>query len=286
MDIDLLKTFLEVNATRHFGRAADNLFLTPAAVSARVRQLEHILGVELFIRSRNNIQLTPEGERLVSHAETMLLAWQRARQDVTLAPEQASPLTVGATYSFWRFALPERLDLMHGLLAELPLRTEAHPADALLHKLQERTLDLALLLEPPALEGFRADKIGQIRLVLVSTEPAATARTALGSGYIRVDWGTSFGQFHDKRFGDTAVPVLDTNMGALALDYLHTRRRHGQAGAAYLPQGILEREEGKGLMPVKGVPAFSRPVYAVYRSATERKDAIAALMSVLKPLQV
>ena len=40
MDIDLLKTFLEVNKTRHFGRAADNLYLTPAAVSARVRQLE------------------------------------------------------------------------------------------------------------------------------------------------------------------------------------------------------------------------------------------------------
>ena len=43
MDIDLLKTFLEVNKTRHFGRAADNLYLTPAAVSARVRQLEQIL---------------------------------------------------------------------------------------------------------------------------------------------------------------------------------------------------------------------------------------------------
>lgn len=286
MDIDLLKTFLEVNATRHFGRAADNLYLTPAAVSARVRQLEHILGVELFIRSRNNIQLTPEGERLVSHAETMLLAWQRARQDVTLPAEQASPLTVGATYSFWRFAMPERLDLIHNLLADLPLRMEAHPADTLVHMLQERTLDLALLLEPPALAGFRADKVGQIRLVLLSTDPAATAKTALGSGYVQVDWGASFGLFHAKRFGDTPAPVLQTNMGAVALDYLQTLRQRGQSGAAWLPQGILERKEGAGLALVKGVPAFSRPVYAVYRTATERKDAIAALVGVLKPLQV
>ncbi|MEX2517286.1 MAG: LysR family transcriptional regulator, partial [Gammaproteobacteria bacterium] len=45
MDVDLLKTFLEVQRTRHFGRAADNLFLTQSAISARIRQLEDELGV-------------------------------------------------------------------------------------------------------------------------------------------------------------------------------------------------------------------------------------------------
>ena len=71
MDIELLRTFIEVRKTRHFGKAAENLYLTQAAVSARIRQLEQLLGVKLFIRSRNNIQLTSEGERLVSHAQTV-----------------------------------------------------------------------------------------------------------------------------------------------------------------------------------------------------------------------
>src|SRR5690606_7130985 len=133
-----LKTFLEVNKTRHFGRAADHLYLTPAAVSARVRQLEHILGVELFIRSRNNIQLTAEGERLVPHADTMLLAWSRARQDVVLQADQVSQLNVGATYSFWHFGLQERLANLYQLLPEVALRAEAHPADTLTRMLVER----------------------------------------------------------------------------------------------------------------------------------------------------
>ena len=88
MDIELLKTFLEVRRTRHFGKAAENLFLTQAAVSARIRQLERLLGVKLFIRSRNNIQLTSEGERLVGHAQTVLLAWSRARQELALETGQ------------------------------------------------------------------------------------------------------------------------------------------------------------------------------------------------------
>ena len=36
MDLELLRTFLEVNRTRHFGEAAEALHLTQAAMSARI----------------------------------------------------------------------------------------------------------------------------------------------------------------------------------------------------------------------------------------------------------
>ncbi len=62
MDTELLKTFLEVSRTRHFGRAAEALYLTQSAVSFRIRQLENQLGVNLFTRHRNNIRLTSAGE--------------------------------------------------------------------------------------------------------------------------------------------------------------------------------------------------------------------------------
>jgi DNA-binding transcriptional LysR family regulator len=281
MDIDLLKTFLEVNRTRHFGRAADNLYLTPAAVSARVRQLEHILGVDLFQRSRNNIQLTPEGERLVPHAETLLLAWSRARQDVALEADSLLQLNLGSTYSLWRFGLGHALDALCDLLPDVAVRAEAHPADTLNRMLQERTLDLALLLEPPEMAGFKADRIGQVKLVLVSSDAAATVKSALQSGYVRVDWGVSFELFHSRRYGDARPPVLHTNMGMLALEYLQR-----QPGAAYLPQSVLNQPAGQGLVRVKGAPAFTRPVFGVYRSASDRREVITRLLHQLKPLDI
>ena len=96
MDIDLLKTFLEVNRTRHFGRAADNLFITQSAVSARIQQLEERLGVRLFTRSRNNIQLTPQGRKLVRFAETITNVWNRARLEVAVEDETQIALSTGA----------------------------------------------------------------------------------------------------------------------------------------------------------------------------------------------
>ncbi len=68
MDTELLKTFLEVSRTRHFGRAAESLYLTQSAVSFRIRQLENQLGVNLFTRHRNNIRLTAAGEKLLPYA--------------------------------------------------------------------------------------------------------------------------------------------------------------------------------------------------------------------------
>ena len=72
MDTELLKTFLEVSRTRHFGRAAESLYLTQSAVSFRIRQLENQLGANLFTRHRNNIRLTPAGERLLPYAESLM----------------------------------------------------------------------------------------------------------------------------------------------------------------------------------------------------------------------
>ncbi|CAM5206211.1 LysR family transcriptional regulator [Alishewanella longhuensis] len=101
MDTELLKTFLEVQRTRHFGKAAENLYLTQSAVSFRIRQLEQQLGVNLFVRYRNNIQLTAAGERLLPHAQTMLSALQRARHDVALSAQQAKQLAIAAPTTIW-----------------------------------------------------------------------------------------------------------------------------------------------------------------------------------------
>lgn len=281
MDIDLLKTFLEVNRTRHFGQAANNLFLTPAAVSARVRQLESVLGVALFQRSRNNIQLTAEGERLLPHAETLLQGWAQARQAVALQADRLQQLNLGATCSLWPFGLGQALAALQAALPDVAIRAEAHPADRLDALLQERALDLVFALEAPDWSGIRAEKVGQVKLVLVSSDPAAHLKSALQTGYVRVDWGVAFDLFHVRRFGDTGVPLLQTNMGLLALDHLQM-----QAGAAYLPQSVLARPEGKMLVRVKGAPVFARPLFAIYRAASDRKELVSRLLAQLRPLVV
>lgn len=56
---------------RSFNKAAEELFVTPSAISHQVKSLESYLGVSLFRRVRRQVELTPIGERYlesISHA--------------------------------------------------------------------------------------------------------------------------------------------------------------------------------------------------------------------------
>lgn len=269
MDIELLKTFLEVKNTRHFGKAADNLYLTQAAVSARVKQLEDYLGVKLFIRLRNNIQLTAEGERLIPHAETMLVAWSRARQEVALELEQKHQLNIGTTAGLWHFVLQNKLSMIHEQLPDLALRAEAHNADELLRLVTERILDVVLFYEAPNVPELTAKPIGKLKLVLASTIPQVTSKDALADNYVYVDWGTAFGMFHAKRFGDAPPAVLHTNMASIAESFIKDHK-----GSAFLPVRLLESSTNEDLKMVEGAPGFSRDVFVVYRSNSDRIELI------------
>jgi DNA-binding transcriptional LysR family regulator len=66
-----LEAFLEVARSGQFTKAAANLHLTQSALSQRILNLEKLLGLTLFVRDRSGPRLTPEGERLLQHAQTL-----------------------------------------------------------------------------------------------------------------------------------------------------------------------------------------------------------------------
>ena len=67
-DIDDLRCFLAAAEHLNFRRAAELMYLTPAAFGHRIRKLEADLDVRLFERTTRSITLTPAGQRLIGPA--------------------------------------------------------------------------------------------------------------------------------------------------------------------------------------------------------------------------
>ncbi len=259
MDTDLLKTFMEVSRTRHFGRAAENLYLTQSAVSFRVRQLEDILGVELFSRQRNNIQLTPAGEKLMPLAESSVLLEQRIRSEVARADGQMHSLAIGATPNLWdAFLQYELTDIADG--ESLSLSATAHTGSTLIRQIGERSLDLAFLFDAPKVDDFVTREAHVLQLYMVTSGSFEAAADAISDGYVLVDWGTSFNMQHAQELRTSTPPVLKTNTGRIALDWLLNT-----GGTAYLPEPMTRQYEESGrLQRVPDAPVIERSVYASY----------------------
>ena len=72
LDPELLAAFVAVADHRSFTRAAAALNRTQSAVSMQIKRLEERLGIELFRRSKVQVDLSPSGEGLLGYARRIL----------------------------------------------------------------------------------------------------------------------------------------------------------------------------------------------------------------------
>lgn len=269
MDLDLLRTFLELNRTRHFGRAAEALFVTQAAVSSRLKSLEDQLGVTLFDRSTREMRLTPEGGRLIRHSEKLIAAWRAARQDVSLA-EASQQLVIGGSLRLWDVLLQRWLHDLRRNYPKLAIIAEAQTPDFLTRKLIDGTLDVAILLEPAQLDIMQIREIAEVEFILVSSDPGLSVEQALEDNYVFVDWGLSFGLDHRRTFPDASEAITRVTHAKMALEYISLI-----GGSAYLPKRMVDKDIEVGLLyEVTDAPVFSRRAYATFPVRSPRLELI------------
>ncbi len=279
METELLRTFLEVNRTRHFARAASNLHLTQAAVSARVRHLEEIVGERLFTRTRNNIQLTVAGHRLLGHAEAIVGSWNRALLDTGAPASTRALVALGCLPSIWETYLTDWLGRTYEDLAPILLQIELLNTEALVRRLRENSITIGLLYEPPQTDDLIAEQVTEVSVKLVSSSQGLSVSDFLPD-YVYVDWGTSFAIAHDTRWGITTPPALRVDAPAIAYRFLI---EHG--GTAYLPSAMVADALSEGLLfSVTGAQAFTRPAFIARSANTNVEDSVEIVMASLRAL--
>ncbi len=277
MDVKVFRTFLELARVRHFGRAAENLYITQAAVSARIKQLESYFDTQLFIRDRNNIKLTSAGERLISYAEVMVSTLQQAKLELSLEDGKGLQLTLGGTPNIWDAYLQNCLSVVTDAFGGYGFIAEVMGREMLSRSLLERTLDMAFAFDQIKADELNCKKVADVVLGLVSTQQD-TLDTVFDNKYVYVDWGTRFASEHSERHPKISAPYLRTSTARIALDFILEK-----GGAAYLPISLVEPFIANGqLYKVSGVDDWHRPIYLSYRKASSSVDAIKQVEEIVK----
>lgn len=269
MDTELLKTFLEVSRTRHFGRAAEALYLTQSAVSFRIRQLENQLGVNLFTRHRNNIRLTAAGEKLLPYAETLMSTWQAARKEVAHTSRHHQ-FSIGASASLWECMLSDWLGKLYTLPGDFQFEARIAQRQSLVKQLHERQLDLLITTETPKMDEFSSQLLGHFTMALYSAEPG---RNKSELNYLRLEWGPDFQQHEAELIANDDVPRLTTSSAEVAHQQLARLN-----GCTWLPVTWATQKEG--LHPVADAASLTRPLYAIWLQNSDKQNQIKEILQV------
>jgi DNA-binding transcriptional LysR family regulator len=264
MDISLAKTFLEIVATGSFVGAAERLHLTQTAISARVRLLEEQVGRRLFVRNRAGARLTAAGERFEHYARTLVQVWERARQQIALPPGRANLVSIGGEFSLWNPLLVDWMLWMRERQPDVAVRAEVGATAPLLDRVQEGSLDVAVLYSPPPRTELVLELLAEEKLILVTTDEGGQVRP---EDYILVNWGEPFTTSHATAFPELANAGVSISLGPMALNYLLA-----VGGAGYFRSTAVQPYLERGrLRRAPRAPEFSYSIYTVYstRSAAE-----------------
>ena len=106
MHIDSLRYFYDVAISKSISTVAKQSHISQSALSQQLLKIENKLGVKLLNRSNKGVTLTPEGEILFKHCETIINTYQKMEDELSSSILQKNYISIEAIESISSTFLP------------------------------------------------------------------------------------------------------------------------------------------------------------------------------------
>lgn len=257
MDLELVRTFLKVVEVGSFIKSADQLFVTQASVSRRIKGLESDLGCTLFIRNKAGAVLTPSGRRFAKHAAKLIHTLEQARNEIGVSQPYSKYLAIGGRLGLWQGFLLNLIPIMQSKAPDVVLRTQIGFESDLTQQLIDGSLDIGIMYTPQIRPGFEIEPLFEEELILVTSDASGLASP---EHYVQVEWGPEFLNQSRLAQPEFSNPGLIAGVGWLALQHVLV-----QGGSIYLPERLARPylQDGR-LFAVADSKQFKLPAYMIY----------------------
>ncbi|WP_351231562.1 LysR substrate-binding domain-containing protein [Streptomyces sp. NPDC002133] len=151
LDLRQLRYFVAVAETEHVGRAAERLHISQSPLSRQIAQLEKNLGLVLFERGQQRIRLTRDGDVFLAEARALLRHADRLENlGRRLGRGEEGGLCIGYVADAMHTGiLPGALRALHDERPGIHVALYSLPPAEQFEGLRQRSLDIALVQEPP-----------------------------------------------------------------------------------------------------------------------------------------
>lgn len=179
LEFRLLKFIVAIAETANFTRASERVFLSQPTLSQQIIALEEGIGIQIFVRRREGISLTPAGQMLYAYAQEALELRNAAVSAARAMDRGEIPvLRVGLS----SFINPDVLQSLRQtyvrLFPDSPMQmTGGHPVQ-ILQRMEEKSLDAAILPLPVTGANWVVSHLASDALVVCmkSNDPLAAVR--------------------------------------------------------------------------------------------------------------
>jgi len=179
MDFIRLTVFQAAARRLSFSQAADDLHLSQPAVSKHIGQLEAELGVKLFQRAGNRVELTDAGRILNDYAERVATLSEEVRRVLgELAGLKRGYLRLAASSTPGFYLLPEALARFSRRYPGIEVSLWLGNSSAVAQQVLQGAVDLGFVGIRPELPGLQVRPFAEDQIVLATPSDHRLARVA------------------------------------------------------------------------------------------------------------
>ncbi|WP_433678695.1 LysR family transcriptional regulator [Nocardia sp. CA-119907] len=293
MEIRHLRYFTAVAEELHFGRAASRLCMSQPPLSKRIAELEHELGVPLFVRTSRSVELTAHGQRLLPLAVEALRAFDAIGAAMAMPANLDRPLRVG----FPNDTSHDVLRMLRVKLAELHLSLDWTEASSSTQQQMLLTggLDLGVLRTPIQEPGLWASpRLRQTLGIAMSHDHPLAGNSAIALSALQGQTLLMFSRRKSPLMYDNILATCAAHgfrpkrirQGEWSFHSLTVESELASGNAVLLiPATVVDRLGNVAWRPIEGEPlGWETAVFC--RRGEEKDTAIrAAVGAVLESLQ-
>ncbi|GAA0909857.1 LysR family transcriptional regulator [Rothia nasimurium] len=168
MELSQLRAFCAVAETGSVIGASRALNKVPSSITVRIQQLEQDLGCPLFLRERQRLSLSPDGRRLLEHAQR-IVGLADSTRDLMRNSEVGGRLVVGAVDVALMAFMPALIGRYRSRHRSVELDVRRGASDVLIEQVTDGALDIALGEGPVSATGL-ASRLAYTDDVVLVTE--------------------------------------------------------------------------------------------------------------------
>ncbi|MHB8303922.1 MAG: LysR family transcriptional regulator [Acidobacteriaceae bacterium] len=162
-----LKYIAAIAETLNFTRAAERLFLAQPSLSKQIKDLEDGIGIQIFVRHHDGVRITAAGQMIVSYAIEAV----KSRREIIQAARavhcgEIPPLRIGFSCFVQQDVLRSLSDAYANLFPSCPMQFSGGDPAQILRRMEEKSLDAAVLPLPISGDQWTVEPIASAPLVV------------------------------------------------------------------------------------------------------------------------